>query len=128
MNPTGAKNILVVDDDSATRRLLSFLLERAGYDVAAAEDGATALEMISTSPPDILITDLMMQRMNGYELCQKVRSDKKHDRIKIVVLTARDQTSDIERLKSTGVDVILEKPIDPREFARTIRALVERPA
>ncbi len=119
------KKVLVVDDDSAIRRLLSYLLEKAGYIVSIAEDGIEALGRIEASRPDVVITDLMMKNMDGYELCRRIRSHSEYDKIRIVVLTARDQSSDIDLLNAHGVNSIMKKPINPQELIKTLQRLSE---
>jgi DNA-binding response OmpR family regulator len=116
--------ILVVDDDSSIRRLLSYLLEKAGYTVVTADDGIEALARIESTKPDIVITDLMMGKLNGYELCRSIRARHEYDGIRIIVLTARDQTSDIEVLRESGVDCVMKKPINPQELTKTVRGFL----
>lgn len=118
--------ILVVDDDSSIRRLLSYLLEKAGYSVITADDGIEALARIESAKPEVVITDLMMGKLDGYELCRSIRSRREYDAMKIIVLTARDQTSDTEVLKASGVDSVMKKPINPQELTKTVRGFLEQ--
>jgi len=118
--------ILVVDDESSTRRLLSYLLEKSGYAVVTAEDGIEALARIEQARPGVVITDLMMPNLNGYELCRRIRVRPEFNAIKIIVLTARDQSSDLEVLKASGADFVMKKPINPQELSRTVRELLEK--
>jgi CheY-like chemotaxis protein len=118
--------ILVVDDESSTRRLLSYLLEKSGYAVVTAEDGIEALARIEQARPGVVITDLMMPNLNGYELCRRIRVRPEFNAIKIIVLTARDQSSDLEVLKASGADFVMKKPINPQELSRTVREFLEK--
>ncbi len=117
--------ILVVDDDSSIRRLLSYLLEKGGYTVVTAEDGIEGLARVESVRPEIIITDLMMGKLDGYELCRSIRGRRENDTIRIIVLTARDQSSDIELLKASGVDYVMKKPINPQELMKTIKEFLE---
>lgn len=117
--------ILVVDDDSSIRRLLSYMLEKAGYTVITAEDGIEALARVESTKPDVVITDLMMSKLDGYGLCRSIRGHREYDNIRIIVLTARDQSSDIELLKASGVDSVMKKPINPQELTKTIREFLQ---
>jgi DNA-binding response OmpR family regulator len=117
--------ILVVDDDSSIRRLLSYLLEKGGYTVLTAEDGIEALAIVESAKPEIIITDLMMGKLDGYELSRTIRARREDDAIRIIVLTARDQSSDVELLKALGVDSVMKKPINPQELLKTIKNFLE---
>jgi len=120
------RTILVVDDDSSIRRLLSYLLEKAGYTVQTAGDGIEALARVESLKPDVVITDLMMAKLDGYELCRSMRGRHEYDAVKIIVLTARDQPSDVETLKAAGVDAVMKKPINPQELTKTIKEFLEQ--
>jgi DNA-binding response OmpR family regulator len=113
--------ILIVDDDSSIRRLLSYLLEKAGYDVLSAEDGVEALSKVESMKPNIVITDLMMANKDGYELCREIRARREFDKLFIIVLTARDAVSDIDVLTASGVNYIMKKPINPQELTKKVR-------
>jgi DNA-binding response OmpR family regulator len=119
------RKILVVDDDSSIRRLLSYLLEKAGYTVLTAEDGIEGLARVESAKPEIIITDLMMGKLDGYQLCRSIRGRREYDTMRIIVLTARDQSSDIEVLKASGVDYVMKKPINPQELMKIIKDFLE---
>jgi len=117
--------ILVVDDDSSIRRLLSFLLEKSGYTVITAEDGIEALARVESAKPEIVITDLMMSKLDGYQLCRSIRGRREYDGIRIIVLTARDQSGDVEALKTSGADFVMKKPINPQELTKAVKGFLE---
>jgi DNA-binding NarL/FixJ family response regulator len=118
--------ILVADDNLGTRLSVSDYLEISGYSVIAAEDGKQALSMIETYHPHILVTDINMPRMDGYELVRKVRQKPAFRLLPVVFLTERTSTE--ERIKGyqTGCDLYLPKPFEMQELGAVIRSLLER--
>lgn len=118
--------ILVADDNLGTRLSVSDYLEISGYSVIAAEDGQQALSMIETFHPHILVTDINMPRMDGYELVRKVRQKPAFRLLPVVFLTERTSTE--ERIKGyqTGCDLYLPKPFEMQELGAVIRSLLER--
>lgn len=118
------KTILVVDDDSSMRRLFAYLLEKAGFQVVTAEDGEEGLAKVESEKPHVIITDLMMANKDGFELCRDIRGRKEYDHVSIIVITARDQSSDIEALLAAGVNHVMKKPFNPQELIKTVRDLI----
>lgn len=118
--------ILVADDNLGTRLSVSDYLEMSGYSVISAEDGQQALSMIETYHPHILVTDINMPRMDGYELVRKVRQKPTFRLLPVVFLTERTSTE--ERIKGyqTGCDLYLPKPFEMQELGAVIRNLLER--
>ena len=111
-----AKTILVVDDERHIVRLVQVNLERAGYEVTTAYDGVEALEAVNVELPDMIILDVMMPRMDGFEALKKLRADDKTKDIPVIMLTAKAQDADIFKGWSSGVDSYLTKPFNPREL------------
>ena len=109
-----AKTILVVDDERHIVRLVEVNLERAGYEVTTAYDGVEALEAVQAKVPDMIILDVMMPRMDGFETLKKLRADDKSKEIPVIMLTAKAQDADIFKGWSSGVDSYLTKPFNPR--------------
>lgn len=118
--------ILVADDNLGTRLSVSDYLEMSGYSVIAAEDGQQALSMIETYHPHILVTDINMPRMDGYELVRRVRQQPSFRLLPVVFLTERTSTE--ERIKGyqSGCDLYLPKPFEMEELGAVIRNLLER--
>lgn len=118
--------ILVADDNLGTRLSVSDYLEMSGYSVISAEDGQQALSMIETYHPHILVTDINMPRMDGYELVRNVRQKPAFRLLPVVFLTERTSTE--ERIKGyqTGCDLYLPKPFEMQELGAVIRNLLER--
>lgn len=117
-----AKQILVVDDERHIVRLVEVNLERVGYDVISAYDGIEAIEKVKAQMPDMIILDVMMPRMDGFEVLKELRSDSETKDIPVIMLTAKAQDADIFKGWSSGVDSYLTKPFNPRELL----AFVER--
>ncbi|MGB5961732.1 MAG: response regulator transcription factor [Coleofasciculaceae cyanobacterium] len=118
--------ILVADDNLGTRLSVSDYLEMSGYSVVVAEDGLQALSMIETYHPHILITDINMPRMDGYELVRQVRQKPAFRLLPVVFLTERISTEERIRGYQTGCDLYLPKPFEMQELSAVIRNLLER--
>ncbi|ELS32201.1 MULTISPECIES: response regulator transcription factor [Pseudanabaena] len=114
-----SKKLLIVDDEPHIRMLLEQTLEELeDYDVdlLIATNGQEALETIQSEKPDLVFLDVMMPKMNGYEVCQKVKSDDSLSDVYIIMLTAKGQEFDRSRGEDVGADVYMTKPFDPDEI------------
>jgi CheY-like chemotaxis protein len=118
------QTILVVDDEPALLRLMAFLLQRKGYGMLTATNGEEALRVLREHRPDLILLDIMMPRLDGYEVAKAIRSDPVTADIPIVMLSAKAQNEDIERGRSVGVDTYITKPFDPEKLAETVAALL----
>jgi CheY-like chemotaxis protein len=118
------KRILVCDDDPVILRLLQVNLELEGYEVLLAHHGEKAIEIAVDEHPDLVILDIMMPRMDGYQTCQMIKSQDETRDIPVVFLSAKAQQSDIEKGKSFGVDDYLTKPFDPSDLIAVVDRLV----
>jgi two-component system, OmpR family, response regulator MprA len=116
--------ILVVDDEPAVRDAVERALRLEGYDVLLAGDGGEALETLDTRPPDAVVLDLLMPRVDGLELCRRMRS--RGDRTPVLMLTARDTISDRVAGLDAGADDYLVKPFALAELLARVRALLRR--
>jgi CheY-like chemotaxis protein len=121
------RRILVVEDDADTRRWLSRALEGEGWQVAEAENGRVALERLVETPPDLIVLDLMMPEMDGFEFLSQLRRDQALRKIPVVVITAAEQTdADRSRLNG-GVERIMQKTeFQPDDLLAEVRSLVEK--
>jgi DNA-binding response OmpR family regulator len=114
--------VLVADDDPDILALVRFRLERDGYEVLSAPDGETALDLAMARTPDLAVLDVMMPRLNGYELTRKLREHGPTTTIPIILLTARVQEPDLERGFEAGADDYVTKPFSPQALGRRIQA------
>lgn len=122
--PPAQPRALVVDDEAPLVQVVRGYLEREGFDVAAAGDGPTALELARTSDPDVVVLDLMLPGIDGVEVCRRLRifSDAY-----VIMLTARSEEVDKLIGLSVGADDYLTKPFSPRELVARIHAMLRRP-
>lgn len=118
--------IVVADDDLPMRLFVSEYLEMCGYSVIAAEDGQMALELVEKYHPHLLVTDIMMPRMDGYELVRQVRQRPEFRLLPVVFLTERNSTEERIRGYKLGCDSYLPKPFEIHELGAIIRNLLER--
>lgn len=118
--------VVVADDDPDILGLVAFPLERAGYVVITASDGAQALAAIREHRPTVAILDVTMPKLNGYEITEQLRADASTRHIGVILLTARVQEADIARGYDAGADDYLQKPFSPQELETHVRALADR--
>ena len=118
--------IIVAEDEDALSTLLTYNLEKEGYEVAMAVDGDEALMMISERMPDLLVCDWMMPKVSGIEVCRRLRSQGNTRNLPIVMLTARSEESDRIRGLDTGADDYVVKPFSMVELVARIRAVLRR--
>jgi two-component system phosphate regulon response regulator PhoB len=117
---------LVVDDEQDVVDLVRINLQRHGLDVISAQDGAAALKMAMDHKPDVVILDLMLPEMNGFDVCRELKSVPETASIPVIMLTARTQTNDRINGFETGADDYVTKPFSPKELALRVRALLRR--
>ncbi|RAM48258.1 MAG: DNA-binding response regulator [Hapalosiphonaceae cyanobacterium JJU2] len=118
--------ILVVDDDPGTRLSISDYLELSGYLVIVADDGQEALAKVEEYHPDLMVTDIVMPRMNGYELVRQVRQQSAFRLLPVILLTARTKTQERILGYQSGCDLYLPKPFELEELGAAIRNLLAR--
>jgi len=125
MEATSIK-ILIADDEPDIVEIISFHLEKAGYQIETAKDGSEAIEKAKSFKPDCILLDIMMPKRNGFEVCEYLRSNKDFDKTLIVLLTAlNDEESHIKGLELGGDDFV-NKPISPKVLVSRISALFRR--
>jgi DNA-binding response OmpR family regulator len=122
--PDRAPRILLVDDEQPIQTLLSFPLERDGYEVVVASDGREALARYEESPPDLVVLDLMLPRMDGLEVCKRLRA--KGETVPIIMLTAKSEEIDKVLGLELGADDYITKPFSMREFRSRVKAVLRR--
>ncbi len=121
-----AKKILVVDDEDIARVTISDLLTREGYEVIQATSGSKALEMLAQENPDLVILDVMLPGMDGYEVCETIRQmPEPLSKIPIILLSALNTILGRKTGLEAGADLYLTKPFDPKELRLKVRSLLE---
>jgi DNA-binding response OmpR family regulator len=116
--------VLCADDDEDILSLVTLRLERAGYAVARASDGEVALERARELRPAVVVLDVMMPRRSGIEVLTELRADTSFDGVKVVLLSARVQQSDVSRGLAAGADAYLAKPFKAQELVETVESLL----
>ena len=118
--------VLVVEDDAALRKVLELRLGLEGFDVTVASDGQAGLDALADVDPDVVVTDLMMPRVDGFGFCRGARHREASRDLPIIVLTARQKDGEIERLLELGDITFMTKPFDAPLLTSTLRALTAR--
>jgi DNA-binding response OmpR family regulator len=116
--------ILIADDDPQAAELMEAYLSDQGYDLAIAGDGEQALKQIAEWSPDLVLLDVMMPRISGFEVCKRLRASPATQNIAVLMVTALDQASDIDRAVEAGTDDFVSKPINKSEVLHRVRALL----
>jgi DNA-binding response OmpR family regulator len=125
--PSMAKGtILVIDDERDLIDLVRYNLEKEGYDVIAATDGQSGLEVATKHAPDLVVLDLMMPGMDGLQFCQRLRSDARTARMPLIMLTAKATEADRIVGLEMGADDYITKPFSPREVVARVKAVLRR--
>lgn len=122
-----ALKILIVDDDLDTLKLVGTTLEREGFDIVAANDGEKALQLVESDPPALILLDIMMPKIDGYEVTRRLKDNPQTAQIPIVLFTAKAQVEDKVEGLELGVDDYLTKPTHPAELVARVRAVLKRP-
>jgi len=118
--------IVVAEDDRAIARLIKFKLERGGYQVDVAEDGAQAVEAVNKAHPDLVLLDVMMPVLNGYQVLKKIKEDQGLRDIPVIMLTARGQEKDIVKGIEMGSLDYIVKPFRPAELLARVNRVIKR--
>jgi len=116
--------ILVVDDHEQNLELIQAYLEDVGCGVSAASDGIEALASVEANAPDLIVLDVMMPRMSGFQVCQKIKANPATRDIPVVMVTALSEVGDVERAVEAGADEFLTKPVHKIELVTRVKALL----
>ena len=116
--------VLIADDEPNIVISLEYLMKREGYDVLVATDGNQALETIRREQPALVLLDVMMPGMNGFEVCQAVRADPALEGVRILMLTAKGRDTDISKGLALGANAYMTKPFSTRELVDKVRSLL----
>jgi len=117
--------VLVVDDNQQNRELLQAYLEDVDCRAVPARDGLEALKIVAKAPPDLILLDVMMPKMSGFEVCRRIKNDPKNSGIPIIMVTALNEFGDIERGIDSGTDDFLSKPVNKLELLTRVKTLLK---
>jgi len=117
--------VLVVDDNQQNLELLQAYLEDVDCQTVPARDGLEALEIIAKDPPDLILLDVMMPKMSGFEVCKRIKNDPKTSDIPVIMVTALNEFGDIERAIDSGTDDFLSKPVNKLELLTRIKTMLK---
>jgi DNA-binding response OmpR family regulator len=118
------QEILIVDDEPSIVVPIQFLMEQQGYNVMVAENGESALDIIYKYKPDLILLDIMLPRIDGYEVCEIVRLDPRYRDIKIIFLTAKGREVEIAKGLALGADAYITKPFSNTELVSKVKELL----
>ena len=119
-----AIRILIVDDEPSIVVPIQFLMEQQGYSVMVAENGESALDIIYKYKPDLILLDIMLPRIDGYEVCEIVRLDPRYRDIKIIFITAKGREVEIAKGLALGADAYITKPFSNSELVSKVKELL----
>jgi DNA-binding response OmpR family regulator len=117
------QKILVVDDDPYILMSLEFLMKKNGYNVLVARNGTEAMQIVKEFIPDLVLLDIMMPDVNGYEICKYIKSTKKLSHCKVVFLSAKSSEADIQKGYDLGASLYISKPFSTRNIVKQLKEL-----
>lgn len=118
--------VLVVDDEEYIQHILNFSFSAEGYQVITANDGEEAIEKAKSENPDVIVLDIMMPKMDGYEACRKLKTDPKTKHIPVILLTAKGREVDRKLGNEAGADDYMVKPFSPGRLIERVEAMIKR--
>ncbi len=124
MTKTMAKKVLIADDEQNIVISLEFLLRREGFEVFVASDGEEALIKLRAEKPDLVLLDVMMPKMNGFDVCQAIRADPNLADMRVLMLTAKGREAEVSKGLGLGADAYMTKPFSTKELVVQVRALL----
>jgi putative two-component system response regulator len=120
--------ILIVDDEMDIRFVIGKMLTKEGFEIIEAESGEVALEVLKENSPDLILLDVMMPGLDGWETCAKIKSEEKTSHIPVIMLTAKTAEEEkIKALEECGAEWHISKPIDRPKFIETVKWIIESP-
>ncbi len=125
MTSTRKDRILIADDEPVNQELLEAFLVKEGYELEFANDGLDALEKVESFQPDLVLLDVMMPKMSGFEVCEKLKSNPETSGVMILMVTALSELGDIERAVKVGCDDYLSKPIHKLELLKRVENMLK---
>ena len=119
------KRVLLAEDEPNIAASLTFLLERAGFEVEVRSDGREALDRALADPPDLLILDAMLPELSGYEVLRHLRADRRAEALPVLMLTAKGQRADRDTAMECGADLFMTKPFSNSEVMKAVEGLLD---
>ena len=119
-----SSRVLIADDIQQNRELLEAYLADEGYEILMASDGQQTMQLVDQHQPDLILLDIMMPRMSGYEVCSQIKGDPARRGIMVLIVTALNETGDIEKAVNAGCDDFLTKPVNRLELRTRVRSLL----
>ncbi|MBM3148800.1 MAG: response regulator transcription factor [Chloroflexi bacterium] len=119
-----SKKILVIEDDPSTLRFIEYTLQQAGFEVLLAKNGLDGLRMAQTQHPDLIILDIMLPGLDGYEVCRRLRQKPATANILVLMLSAKARQEDKDTGMKMGADDYLSKPVDPSEIIKRVQSML----
>ncbi|HAD62298.1 MAG TPA: two-component system response regulator [Planctomycetaceae bacterium] len=116
--------VLIADDNEQNRELLDAYLAEEGYTILFANDGQEAMDAVDAQQPDLILLDIMMPKMSGYEVCEQLKADAGKRDIPVLMVTALNEQGDIEKAVKAGCDDFLTKPVNQLELKTRVRSLL----
>jgi two-component system, OmpR family, alkaline phosphatase synthesis response regulator PhoP len=117
--------ILIADDNAANRELLEAYLVNFDCDIETAVDGKDTIEKVASFKPDLVLLDVMMPKLSGFEVCRTIKDDPEHRGIMVLMVTALNELGDIERAVDAGTDDFLSKPINKMAFVKRVETMLK---
>ena len=125
MTATRKERVLIVDDEPVNQELLEAFLIGCDYDLDFAADGAEALEKVKSFEPDLVLLDIMMPRMSGFEVCEQIKKDPQTAGVMVLMVTALGELGDVERAVKVGCDDYLSKPVNKAELLKRVENMLK---
>ena len=120
-------SVLVVEDEPNIVLSLQFIMKQAGFKVRVAEDGDKAIQEVARAVPDIVLLDIMLPKMDGFSVCETIKSDPRCQKVKIIMLSAKSRDADREKALALGADDFVTKPFSTRDLGTRVRELLGLP-
>ena len=117
------KRVLLAEDEANIAESISFLLQRAGFEVTVENDGRRALDAVMADTPDVLVLDVMLPGLDGYEILRKLRADPRGETLPVLMLTAKGQREDREMALSCGANLFITKPFSNADLVAAVQSL-----
>lgn len=118
------KRVLVIDDEPAMHKLLKVILEGEGFQIVKPEERQAARKLVKGKKPDVIILDIMMPEVDGFEILKRLKGDQETRQIPVMVLTVRNHREDIEKARFLGADLYMTKPFNPSDLLEAVNSLL----